>query len=147
MTQPNSLGLNPTDAHAQALFVYVIYGYLLAGWRTLRARGVADAASASYLSFVQRLYNLLLTTPQGKRKLKDQLDSARIELSQKLIRDKEDAVGASLGRNVAIPTQGRTKDDILHTFEQLEKIHRVDWQDGRVRCVCGNRIYSLARTD
>lgn len=115
------------------MFWLILYRYALAGWRTLRAEGVKTALSGVYLRTVRRVYNLLLATPQGRRKLQEQLSQARTELTQKLVRDKEDAVGPALGRHVALPQVGRSRQDLLQSFEQLEKIHTVSWKKGKVR--------------
>jgi sphinganine-1-phosphate aldolase len=100
----------------------------------VRAEGLIESVSAKYLNIVHYLYNLILTTPQAKRKLKKQLDASRIELKQKLITDKEDKV-QMLAKHAQLPVNGQTRDQLTGMLNELDKIHKVDYESGKVRWV------------
>lgn len=100
----------------------------------MRAEGLIESVSAKYISIVHYLYNLILTTPQAKRKLKKQLAASRIELKQKLITDKEDKV-QTLVKRAELPEVGQTRDQLSNLLTDLEKIHKVDYESGKVRWV------------
>jgi hypothetical protein len=87
-----------------------------------------------YLAVVQKAYNLVLRTPQGRKKLREQLAEARSELRQKLIGDKEGKV-AALRRHTSLPQHGQSRQELLDYFDELEKISKTDWESGRVRWV------------
>ena len=84
------------------------------------------------MRFVHYLYNLILTTPQAKRKLKKQLAASRIELKQKLISDKEDKV-ETLVKHGELPLEGHSKDQLREMLSELDKIHKADYETGKVR--------------
>lgn len=85
-----------------------------------------------YLAIVQKGYDFLLRTPQGRKKLAEQLASSRIELKQKLIDDKEGKV-ATLKKHTKLPEHGQSRQEIFAYFDELEKISKSDWENGRVR--------------
>lgn len=116
----------------QIVFWWLVFSYTRSGWRTLRARGIVETVRSVYLAIVQKGYDILLRTPQGRRKLAEQLASSRVELKQKLIDDKEKAV-ATLQKHTSLPEHGRSRQDIVSYFDELEKISKSDWQNGRVR--------------
>lgn len=101
-------------------------------YRHVRAEGLIDSIKATYLSTVKYLYTLILTTPQARRKLKEQLSKSRIELKQKLITDKEDNI-ISLAKLTELPLNGHNGDELRQMFDELEKIHKADWESGKVR--------------
>ena len=87
---------------------------------------------SAYLSLVRWAYNLVLRTPQGKKKLQSQLAIARIDLKRKLIEEKEANV-ETLGRRIVIPRQGLHQDELTSIFNKLDDIQKVDWENGKVR--------------
>lgn len=105
---------------------------MLTGYRNIRAEGLIESVSAKYLNVMHYLYNLILTTPQAKRKLKKQLAAARIELKQKLITDKEDKV-QTLVKHADLPVNGQTREQLTGLLNELDKIHKVDYESGKVR--------------
>lgn len=91
-----------------------------------------ETVSATYIRFAHYLYNLILTTPQAKRKLKKQLAASRVELKQKLITDKEDKV-ETLVKHGDLPLEGLKRDELRQMLTELEKIHKADYETGKVR--------------
>lgn len=78
------------------------------------------------------LYNLILTTPQAKRKLKKQLAASRVELKQKLISEKEDQV-TTLVKHADLPADGQSREQLREALGELDKIQKVEYESGRVR--------------
>ena len=116
----------------QVVFWYLVYGYALSGYRTIRGRGPIETLSSAYISLVQKAYNLLLTTPPARQKLKEQLDGARRDLKRKLIDEKEAKVEA-LERHTHLPPSGKGRAELRNMFNELDKIHKADWETGKVR--------------
>ena len=95
---------------------------------------MVETVRSIYLAVVQKGYDLLLRTPQGRKKLAEQLAGARTELKEKLIDHKERSV-ATLKKHTALPEHGQSRQDILNYFDELDKISKSDWENGRVRSV------------
>lgn len=128
----------------QLLLYYTLCKYTLAAYRNVRAEGLIESVSSKYLNIVHYLYNLILATPQAKRKLKQQLDASRIELKQKLITDKEDKVHM-LAKHAQLPINGQTREQLTGMLNELDKIHKVDYESGKVRwvpcCSCAQCLF------
>lgn len=123
----------------------MVYSYVLTGYRTLRARGVIETVRRLYLSIVQKAYSLVLRTPQGRKKLREELATARKDLKAKLIDEKESKV-TELGKYTRLPETGKSRSDINSMFEVLERIHKADWEQGKVRWV-EPRLLGFIRAD
>ncbi|KAJ7646954.1 pyridoxal phosphate-dependent transferase [Roridomyces roridus] len=98
------------------LFFYVVLRHSIKVQRHLRARGLFTTARELYTWIAQYIIMLALRLPAARRKVKTEMDKARLDIENSLV-----AKGADVTRHLSLPAEGHTPEWILAEMEKMDQ--------------------------
>ena len=136
------------DTAKNCFIVYFLARRALKLWRHVRARGLFQSFRDVYafiaqvfISFIssrrllrhspprQRTLRLVITLPSMRKRIKTEMDAAKVEIDQKLLPQGKDVV-----RHLFLPKSGQTLEWILEAMEQMdeEAPSHTDYREGKL---------------
>ncbi|KAJ7899067.1 pyridoxal phosphate-dependent transferase [Mycena leptocephala] len=97
------------------LFFYVLLRQSVKVQRHLRARGILPSIREFYTWIVQHAIMLALRLPAAQRKVRTEMDKARLDIEDKLV-----PKGADVTRHLALPEEGQTPEWILAEMDKMD---------------------------
>ncbi|KAJ7680658.1 pyridoxal phosphate-dependent transferase [Mycena polygramma] len=97
------------------LFFYVLLKQSVKAQRHLRARGIVTSFREFYTWVAQHVIMLALRLPAAQRKVKTEMDKARLDIEDKLV-----PKGADVTRHLALPEQGQTPEWIIAEMDKMD---------------------------
>ncbi|KAJ6476032.1 pyridoxal phosphate-dependent transferase [Mycena vitilis] len=97
------------------LFFYVLFKQSVKAQRHLRARGIITSFREFYTWVAQHVIMLALRLPAAQRKVKTEMDKARLDIEDKLV-----PKGADVTRHLALPEQGQTPEWIIAEMDKMD---------------------------
>lgn len=124
------------------LFYYVIITRLASLWRHLRATGLKHTLRQSYSTFLNKLFALAQRIPAIKHTVAEQLDTATLELAQKVHPPPSTPTQAHnlqlaptyahLPPLTALPPTGIKNGQLSELLEKYAELPGTAWEKGRV---------------
>ncbi|KAJ7187901.1 pyridoxal phosphate-dependent transferase [Mycena filopes] len=116
------------DTVKTLLFAYVILTNSLKAHRHLRARGLVTSFREFYTWIAQHVIMLALRLPAGARKVRTEMDKARLDIESKLVPQ-----GIDVTRHLTLPEDGQTPDWILAEMDKMDsEMPTGSWKHGKL---------------
>jgi len=111
------------------LFLYVLLTQSLKAQRHLRARGIIGTFREFYTWIAQHVILLVLRLPAAQKKVKAEMDKAKLEIENKLV-----PKGADVVRHLSLPLEGKSPEWILAEMDKMDnEINtHVNWRQGKL---------------
>ncbi|KAF7376459.1 Sphinganine-1-phosphate aldolase [Mycena sanguinolenta] len=103
------------EALKTILFFYVLLKQSVKVQRHLRARGLVTSVREFYTWIARHVIMLVLRMPSAQRKVRTQMDKAKLEIEDKLV-----PKGADVTRHLALPEKGQTPEWILAEMDKMD---------------------------
>ncbi|KAJ6625827.1 PLP-dependent transferase [Mycena sp. CBHHK59/15] len=111
------------------LFFYVLLKQSVKAQRHLRARGIVTSVREFYTWIAQHVLMLLLRLPAAQRKVRTEMDKAKLDIEDKLV-----PKGMDVTRHLALPAEGQTTEWILAEMDKMdnELASAASWRNGKL---------------
>ncbi|KAJ7772728.1 pyridoxal phosphate-dependent transferase [Mycena maculata] len=97
------------------LFFYVLLKQSVKAQRHLRARGIITTVREFYTWIAQHVIMLALRLPAAQRKVKTEMDKAKLDIEAQLV-----PKGIDVTRHLALPTDGQTPEWIIAEMDKMD---------------------------
>ncbi|KAL1746434.1 pyridoxal phosphate-dependent transferase [Schizophyllum fasciatum] len=117
------------DALKNVVCVYIAVRQLLRLKRHVLARGLTGSVLEVYAAVQQRALQLALRLPSMQKKVRSEMDKAKLDIENKLVPKGPDVV-----RHLALPATGLSVDDVFAEMDKLDKegLSHTDWSKGKL---------------
>ncbi|KAJ7141450.1 pyridoxal phosphate-dependent transferase [Mycena epipterygia] len=110
------------------LFFYVVLKQSVKAQRHLRARGIITSVREFYTWIAQHVIMLALRLPSAQRKVRTEMDKAKLDIEHKLVPQ------GDVTRHLALPAEGQTPEWILAEMDKMDKEMggSTNWRQGKL---------------
>ncbi|PVG02577.1 putative sphingosine-1-phosphate lyase [Serendipita vermifera] len=112
-----------------AVFYYLLVRYILKTYRHIVGNGVSQSVVDAWKWLSLRAILLALKLPAARRKVDAELAQVRKDIRNKLLPQ-----GPNVIRHLALPAQGKSREEIVAEMERMDADfdHAHSWKDGKV---------------
>ncbi|KAI5889275.1 PLP-dependent transferase [Schizophyllum commune H4-8] len=117
------------DVLKNVVCVYIVARQLLKLKRHVLARGLTGSVYEVYAAMQQRAFQLALRLPSMQKKVRTEMDKAKLDIENKLV-----PKGPDVTRHLTLPPSGLSAEDIFAEMDKLDKegLSHTDWSKGKI---------------
>ncbi|KAL1721988.1 pyridoxal phosphate-dependent transferase [Schizophyllum commune] len=117
------------DVLKNVVCVYIVARQLLKLKRHVLARGLTGSVYEVYAAMQQRALQLALRLPSMQKKVRTEMDKAKLDIENKLV-----PKGPDVTRHLTLPPTGLSAEDVFAEMDKLDKegLSHTDWSKGKI---------------